>query len=309
MKIYTLTLNPAYDIHCSVESLCRGRENFVRIDNKCAGGKGLNVSKALTAAGVSNIAYVVLGNENSSEFIKEMSDKGICHRIIPIFGRVRENITVHEPGGVETRISFGGAPVPRETFLELKRELLERLAPGDFLTLTGSLPEGVSVSDGIELLEAARLCGVKTVLDSRSFSLSDIAAAKPYLIKPNEEEIAAYSGSVPKDLKEAASFAERLRHMGVENVIVSLGDKGAALASPEGKYTVGAPEIEAISTIGAGDSGIGGFIFASKRGLPLSDCLRFAVAFGSAACLEEGTEAPDFDNVMTLFDMTEAHPC
>ena len=154
-----------------------------------------------------------------------------------------------------------------------------------------------------DLLTSLRRRGVKIVLDSRSFDKQDMIDVSPWLIKPNEEEIGTYADVEVHDFKDAKQAAEILRSKGIENVMISLGAKGAMLCGSDGCYVAHAPKINALSTIGAGDSSIGGFCAAAKLGLTLSDSLRYAVAYGSAACMTAGTQPPRKEDVESLLSV------
>lgn len=171
---------------------------------------------------------------------------------------------------------------------------------GAVITLTGSIPDGVSVSDVKAFLENFRSCGAKIVIDSRSFTMADLADFQPWLIKPNEDEASAYLKMQINTPQDALTAAKRLQATGIENVLLSLGCKGATLVGGNGEFFANAPEIDAVSTIGAGDSMIAGFLSAYVTGKNEEDCLRRAVAFGSAACLRAGTLPPLPEDVKKL---------
>ena len=173
----------------------------------------------------------------------------------------------------------------------------EVLSEGDVLTLTGRVPRGVSILEVKSFLKSLISRGVKVVIDSRSFALSDLIEVKPYLIKPNEEEIAEYIKGSVKTRDEAILAARLLHNEGIENVIISLGEKGAVMVSDGGEYSIGAPDINAVSTIGAGDSSIAGFLAAVAEGKEGEERLKYAVAFGSAACLTSGTNPPQKEKI------------
>ena len=141
MSVFTLTLNPAFDLHCNAESFVPYTESIVEIISKDAGGKGVNISRALTAAGAKNTAVVILGEENGDEFYRMAKREGLT--LIPIVqkGRIRENITLHKAGKSETRISFGGFPVNRE-LLSSVITALGAHKTGNIITFSGSIPFG-----------------------------------------------------------------------------------------------------------------------------------------------------------------------
>ena len=108
MKITTLTLNPAFDIHVSLRSFPLGKESLADTVSRDIGGKGINISRALTANGIENTALVVVGDENRADFIQGMEQAGLTYQELPWAGRIRENITIHPEIEPETRLSFKG---------------------------------------------------------------------------------------------------------------------------------------------------------------------------------------------------------
>ena len=290
MKIYTLTLNPAYDIHATADGLTLGCENLADIHVRQAGGKGVNISRALQSHGVDNTAVIVLGKENSSDFIRDLDTAGLNCLFLEREGRIRENLTVHCTQSPETRISFRGFSVDDSLLAEILQKL--SIDSDTVVTFTGSVPAGISRGSVRNFLHALTEQGAKLVLDSKSLTLEDIYALKPWLIKPNQEEISAYFNcwieTVDQALEKAAVFAEH----GVANVMVSLGGQGAMLISGGQTCLATPPAVDVVSTIGAGDSAIAGFIAAALEGKDAGDCLKSAVTFGTAACLTEGTLPP-----------------
>ena len=299
MKIYTLTLAPCYDMHASAEKIISGKENSVTLTSREAGGKGINISRALLSAGIESEAIIALGSDNSEELEKELAKIGLKTRYYRQKGRIRENLTVHTADGGETRISQTGFPVYQKTLDKILSDI--EIAEGDIFTFTGSAPSSLGKEDLINFILKIKAMGAKVVIDSKSLELSDIIRISPWLIKPNEEEIAAYLSREIKDPDDALAEAEKLYGYGIENVMISLGEIGAVLVNGDGCFFAESAKITPISTIGAGDSTIAGFIAAKKRGFSDSDALRLAVATGSAACLTEGTKPPKADDIEALY--------
>ena len=305
MNIITLTLNPAFDIHCYSENFKPYHENLAKITSFDAGGKGINISRALAKNGIESTAVIALGEENGDDFLRALSDEGIRLEKILLPGRIRENITLHTSLSPETRISFKGF-LADDTLLEKARALIwDKLDSDTVVTFTGTLPEGVSIEGAKKMLKEIKARGAKTVIDSKSFKLSDLIDCAPWLIKPNEEEIEEYTGVSITDSLSAVREAEKIRAAGIENVMISLGKNGAVLASSGGDFIAKAPTVNAVSTIGAGDSSIAGFLLAAKNNSSPQDMLKLAVCYGSAACMTEGTKPPRKNDILTLLKTTE----
>ena len=299
MKIYTITLSPAYDVHATAPSLTLHHENLAHVTSRDAGGKGVNVSRALTYNGVENTAVIVLGRDNCADFKAALDSDKMTYVAIECDGRIRENITIHEDGESETRNSFSGFSLDNGILSEVEK-LLEA-DENSVITFTGSVPKGVDMPEVKKFLARLKNKGAKVVVDSRSFNLADLIEVAPWLIKPNSEEIAMYSGKEVNSFADCLDFAKKLLSDGIENVMMSLGEKGALLVTNGGAVSAVPPSINALSTIGAGDSTIAGFIAAYVDGKDSAEQLKVAVSYGTAACLLEGTTPPTKENVAEIY--------
>lgn len=301
MKIYTLTLNPAYDVHANAAALLLEHENLAEVCSREAGGKGVNISRALTTHQIPNTAIVVLGKENCADFKADLTSAGIRSLLLEQEGRIRENLTVHCANGKETRISFRGFTV-NDALLDEISALMD-VDRETVVTFTGSVPAGISREGVLRFLQALRAKGAKLVLDSKSLTLEDLYALQPWLIKPNQEEISAYFGCPIETISQALEKAQCFAAHGITNVMVSLGGQGAMLIHGGKTYTAAPPVIKAVSTIGAGDSSIAGFLAAAAAGQSAPECLKTAVAYGTAACLTEGSLPPRPEDTAAIFNV------
>ena len=299
MKIVTLTLNPAFDMHCYSENFRPYFENVATVTDYNAGGKGINISRALLAGGVSSRGLVIVGRDNGTSYLEALSKDGVETDVIMTEGRIRENITLHTENSPETRISFRGFTADEALLQEVENRLVD-LSSGDVLTLTGSNPKGFEPEAVKAMLGRIKERGIQIVVDSNSFTLDDLMEIKPWLVKPNGEEIGKYAGEEPDTIEKAMEAAKMLHEKGIENAMISLGENGAVLASEEGCYHALPPVCTVVSTIGAGDSAIAGFITAYQKGGSSGDCLRNAVAYGSAACMTSGTNPPQISEIEKL---------
>ena len=299
MKIITLTLNPAFDVHCFCDSFKPYHESIVCITAKDAGGKGINISRALSVNGTENHAVVIVGKENGTEFCQALEKDGLSVSAVWTEGRIRENITLHETNNPETRISFEGFSC-ETSILQQVSDSVGEVDKNTIVTFTGSIPKGITTKDVLALLESFRDKGAKIVIDSRSVSLSELFAFKPWLIKPNKDEAEVYAGKSIQSVNDAIGIARGLCEKGVENVVISLGGDGAVLVDKHNTLVAKVPVIEVRSTIGAGDSMLAGFIDGTVNELNKAEILKRAVAFGTAACMQEGTLPPQKADVATL---------
>ena len=303
MKIYTITLNPAYDVHAYAEHFAPFHENLAAVTSREAGGKGVNLSRALQNGGTENTAVIVLGKDNCAEFIAELENAGLQTILLEKPGRIRENLTLHCADQPETRISFSGFPA-EDSLLDEVAALLD-VDADTVITFTGRVASGMSMDRVKAFLKSLQAKGAKIVLDSKSFYIEDIYEVQPWLIKPNQEEISEYLGCQINTIEEAMEKAQVFASHGVINVMVSLGEQGALLLHSGSCYIATPPVVNAISTIGAGDSSLAGFIAAAKKGQSPALCLQNAVTYGTAACLTEGSLPPEKKTVCELYEQIE----
>ena len=307
MQIITLTLSPAFDVHCTCDSFAAFHENIATVTSRDAGGKGVNISRALAENGIENLAIIAMGKDNSADFSDRLASSNI--KWIPLYraGRIRENITRHSATQPETRISFAGFSADESLLSEAESCILSQTAEfqSTILTFTGRIPNGIATDAVKSFLKRLQAKGIKLVIDSKSFTREDILDIQPWLIKPNEEEVSLYANRVIKNNADLIEAAAELFQSGIANVMISLGKNGAILSCSAGTFCATVPKINVKSTIGAGDSSIAGFLVAYQSGKTASDCLRLSAAFGSAACLTDGTQPPNSADVSAIMDQIQ----
>lgn len=310
MNIITMTVNPARDVHISCDSFAVGKDNPAKLLRSDTGGKGINVSRALYRAGVDNLCYLLLGSEDGAEFVKPLQEMGLHLLYRTVDGPVRVNYNVHSLEG-ETVIATDGPSVDAQMVHSIEQELSPLLSKGDVLSFNGRLSSRTDKDALMDMLARFGDRGVRLVLDSKSVNLRDVITLKPFLVKPNKDELEELFGVSVNSVAELYRMMKVLSDGGVENVLVSLGSDGAALLCSEGFFVASAPSVTVVSTVGAGDSMIGGFLAAFERGASAQELLCSAIAFGSAACLTEGTLPPapeDVRRLMPLVDVRREEP-
>lgn len=293
--IVTLTVNPSIDRTVVLqEPLRRGTMQRALAVSSHPGGKGINVSRVLAAAGATTVALLPGGGDPVS---RGLSEAGIAHRTVAWPGPTRMNLTLAEIDGTTTKINEPGGPMTVEQLASLADLLGELAASASWVVLSGSLPPAVPPDWYVDLL--GRLRGVRVAVDTSDAplqALSDhLRTAAPQLIKPNTEELAQLTGSNPADLQHpvaAARAAAGVVDRGVDAVLATLGADGAVLVTAAGAWHAPAPAITPRSTVGAGDSALAGYLLADLDGATPVDRLRNAVAYGSAAAALPGTGLP-----------------
>ena len=308
--ITTLTPNPSVDLTIALDdTLEHGAVMRALSTASDPGGKGVNISRAALAAGVASTA--ILPARADDAFVLDLRTLGVDCRPVGGDRPVRTNVTLTEPDGTTTKINSPGSPVDATLLAEL-REALVRHAPRDGWTvLAGSLPPGAPAGWYVDLVAALDATGTRVAVDTSDEPLAALVAAlgpavRPSLMKPNAEELASFTGGDPDAIEAdpalAAAAAATLVEAGAHAVLATLGGQGAVLVSGAGAAGVRAwhaspPPTTVVSTVGAGDSSLFGYLLGDLRGLDPAHRLALAVAYGSAAAGLPGTTIPHPEQV------------
>ncbi|MGI6713568.1 MAG: 1-phosphofructokinase [Bacilli bacterium] len=283
--IYTLTLNPCLDYIFSLEELEMGVINRVANPDIHPGGKGINVSIILARLGFPVVALGFLGGQNGRVILNQVQREGVTPSFVPINEENRTNIKIRGRSGITTELNSRGPMIQKKEFKEILRKL-EPLEKGDYLVLSGSVPEGLPVTVYRDLITDLKTRDVRVIVDASGDLLKHTIEGKPFLIKPNREELASlFDVKNPTDLHEekVVSYMRTLIDRGVENVIVSLGRDGALLMSKDYQlFAARPPQIEVVSAVASGDSLIAGFLAEYLNTKDFELALKFGVATGTA---------------------------
>lgn len=306
--ILTVTLNPSVDISYPIDAFQLNTVNRVQNVTKTAGGKGLNVSRVLKQLDESVAATGFLGGALGA-FIRGELEKLVVHdHFVACKGDTRNCIAIiHD--GKQTEILEGGPTITdeKEAFLRQFKQSAEEAA---LITISGSLPKGLSTDFYNELLTIAAKLEKPVLLDTSGDALKNALEneAKPFLIKPNEEEIA---GLLKIDLQTEEAIIQALDHSlfeGVAWIVVTLGAKGALVKHGGQVYRVTLPSVEAVNPVGSGDSVIAGFASGLSKALPTVELIRYGITMGLLNALEVQTGMIDpekIDKYMPQIDVVE----
>jgi 1-phosphofructokinase len=297
--IVTLTANPSLDRTVELAGpLTRGQLHRAVAVTSEPGGKGVNVTRAVTAAG--RPAKAVLPGREDDPLVQALRELRIDHHAVPVRGRLRVNLSVTEPDGTTTKLNEPGVRLDDAVRGELQRTLLAEAADARWVVLSGSLPPGAPDDWYAELVVALRAHRCSVAVDTSGAPLTALLAgeraAQPDLLKPNAEELAEATGRDPDELEAdlalAAEAAGELVARGVGAVLATLGAAGALLVTADGSWRATPPRVTPRSTVGAGDSTLSGYVLADLDGAPPAERLRTAVAYGAAAVCLPGTTMP-----------------
>jgi len=304
--IYTLTLNPAIDRELTVEkveydavlSAIRARVDI--------GGKGFNVSRLLKSMGMPNTALGFIGGRTGDRLRHGLKDLDIQTDFVSIDGETRTNISiVTEKHDHYIKVNEKGPLVDEPK----QRELLDKIAsiagPGDWWVLAGSLPPGVPDSFYAKIINVLNVHKAITVLDTTGESLRLGCEASPFIIKPNAEETHKLTGLPVDTTEQIATAATELCKMGTQNVVISLGKKGALLRTADESWLIHSPKIQEKNPIGAGDSMVGGLVWGLSQGYSLKESLGWGAASGAASASMSGTEVGSRSLIEKLFSQVQ----
>ena len=304
--IYTVTLNPAVDKTVVIESLRTGSVNRVGSVREDAGGKGINVSKCLQKLGADSVAAMILAGDTGKRLENMLKAMEIPVLSVWADGESRTNLKIIDPVKKEnTDINEPGPKVSAELLESLKEKLGEKIQAGDIVILSGSLPAGVDRGLYGEWTSYFRSLGACVYLDADGEPMHKGMAAIPYMIKPNNDELAALLGKSALTMEEMLSEGKRLRDTGIEEIIISLGGDGALFVSRDGCYHGEGLSVPVKSTVGAGDSVVAAAAFGQVRNLNREDRIRLCVAIGAASVMQSGTQPPEAELVWELAEQVK----
>lgn len=290
IMITTVTLNASIDKAYVLDGILNpGIVMRVKEVRNTAGGKGLNVTKLVNLCGQPVLATGFLGGFNGKylEFLLEQDQ--IASQFTWVQGETRSCINILEDKFSSTEFLEPGFTVSAEeelAFLDNFRQLLDQTS---IVTISGSLPKGVSPSIYGTLIAETKAAGKRVILDSSGASFKEGLLAKPTMVKPNQEELEALFDVTISSTENVITYGQKLVDQGIEYVLISLGGEGAVLLHAGKVYQGRPPKIDPVNTVGCGDSMVGAFAVALERNYSPVDCLKFAIAVGTANALSPFT--------------------
>ena len=293
--IVTCTPNPSIDRTIEIETLLRGevqRATAVRVQ---AGGKGINVARALHDNGHDAHAVAPLGGDEGELFAALVAASGVAFTPVPLDGSIRVNITLAETGGTTTKINDVGPTLDADARQRLLDATLGAVGDGvRWVAGCGSLPPGAGDDFYAALVGQAREAGVRVAVDTSGAALTAVVAAGPDLIKPNHHELAELVDDELKTFGDVVDAAREVVGRGVDSVLVSLGGDGALLVTADDVRYGSTDPVEVRSTVGAGDSMLAGFLAGGGRG---PEALASGLTWAAAAVSLPGTTIPGPDDL------------
>ena len=301
--IYTITLNPALDNTIILDTLTLGHVNRSTKSITDVGGKGINVSKVVRALDGESCALGFLGQDNSDIFIKYLKDLNIDNDFVFVKGETRRNIKMVETANnVYTDINQQGFEVTNEDVKSVLDKISTLAKSGDIVVLSGSLPKGVGKDIYYRIITDLKLKNIKTVLDADGEVLKISLNAKPYLIKPNINELRNIFEFNKDDINEVIRVATEIVGSGIEMVIISMGEKGSLFVDKENVLLAHPVNIDVKSTVGAGDSMVGGLVYGLDKNYNSQDIFKLSSACATAKVAKEGSKPPTKDEIYSMMN-------
>ena len=285
--IYTVTLNPSIDYIVRLDKLTSGITNRTTSEEYYYGGKGINVSMVLAELDLDSTAYGFVAG-----FTGKAIENGIRNdHIITDFIKLKNGISrinIKIKAGEETEINCQGPHID-ETELERLLQKIDRISTGDTLILAGSIPNTMPDDVYERMMERIRFKDVRIVVDATKKLLVNSLKYRPFLIKPNRQELSEIFDVEVKTEEDIVRYAKELQKLGARNVLISLGGEGAMLIDENGnKHKAGVLKEKVINTVGSGDSMVAGFVAGYEKTGDYAYALKLGSVCGNATAFLAG---------------------
>lgn len=303
----TICLNPALDRTVTVDAFLPGQVNRISTSRTDVGGKGVNVALVCRRMGLPVQVIGCAGAEGAEKVRMALTAEGAEHAFLTVEGAVRINTKVVAlDGSAVTELNEPGPTLTEQQQADFFALAAERAKGSDYVVITGSLPPGCPPDTYRRLIET--LSPVPCILDVSGAALCEGVKAKPFLIKPNQQELAETLGRDVHTMDDICEAALTFVEAGVRHVVVSLGGDGAFYLGEEGCFYVPAIPVEVHSTVGAGDAMVGGILYGLTTHGTMREGFRAGIAAGTASVMTEGTQLirpQDFTRLLTQVQIQE----
>lgn len=278
--IYTLTLSPSIDYYVLLDNLKIGKINRSQTEYLRVGGKGINVSKVLKELGIESIPVLLTAGFTKEKILEDLNNFKFNYYNIEVNGINRINVKIQAEE--ETAINTNGLFI-NDVHIDLIVNYLKRLSKGDYLVISGSIPSGVRRDVYEYIISKIDYENLNIIVDAEKDLLLNTLKYKPFLVKPNKEELEQLCNKKLKSIDDIYNEGCKLINLGAQNVIVSLGAMGLIyIDSNFEKIYLPSIDVNVISTVGAGDSLIAGFLAGQSLNKEIIDSLKLGLASACA---------------------------
>jgi 1-phosphofructokinase family hexose kinase len=300
--IYTITLNPSIDLQYTIQAFAFNEVLRAQVVRRDLGGKGFNVSHALSCLKIENVALGFVGGKTGEFMVEKLSELKLENDLIWISGESRTNTSIIQSVSKEhLKVNDPGPKISPLEQTSLLKKVENRATEGDWFVLSGSLPPGVPLNFYAALIRLIQSKGARAALDTSGAPLRLGIKSSPFLIKPNRMEMQELTGlslDTPTEYSQAITAAHDL---GAKNMCLSLGKEGAVYSDGEKTWKAAPPSIDECNPIAAGDALLAGLVAALSQGQSCNQALAWGVACGAAAASLGGTAFGTLDEVDALF--------
>jgi 1-phosphofructokinase family hexose kinase len=303
--IVTLTINPAIDHIISVDRLAFEDRAYINSSRESAGGRGINASLVIHSFGGKTLAVFISGGEAGKRLEAYVSGRGIPIAVVPVVNEVRTNLTITDKHGLTVNLNEAGPALAAEEVSRVESKVRESLHNASWLMPCGSLPPAAPVSFYGKLVAAARQKKVNTLLRATGDALREGIEAHPTVAALNQAEAEQLLGRTLLTRTHYLEAAARIRSMGPESVILSLGSRGAVGAFQDGLIEALPPRVDAVCPIGAGDALAAAYAWAIRRKPNHADALRWGVAAGTASARLPGMSFASLEQTKDMYKKVE----
>jgi 1-phosphofructokinase family hexose kinase len=309
--ILTVTLNAAIDRTVAVPSFRQGHRHRAVEASTVAGGKGVNVARALKLLDRPVIATGLAGGPTGARLMERLAEESILTDFTWIAGESRTNLAVIDPtSGEQTEINERGPDVSAEELERFLEKLLYLARGARLCAIAGSLPPSVPASFSARMVEELKALGVETIVDTEGEPLIASIRAEPAAVTPNVREAEGAVGHEFNDREDLLNGLESLVELGATDAVITRSEGCvASVMGPDDQrrvYEVTAPTVEPVTTVGSGDAFVAGFVAARYDGRPPEDSLRFAVACGAESTQHFGAGSVDPAEIQRLLPSVES---
>ena len=303
--IVTLTINPAIDRIVSIDRLAFEDRAYINSTRESAGGRGINVSSVIHSFGGQTLAVLISGGDSGKRLEGLLAKCGYRIAVVPVQNAIRTNLTITDKHGLTVNLNEPGPPLAKAEVARVERVVRDKLDHASWLMVCGSIPPEVPPAFYGKLISMARQKKVKTLLHADGDALREGIAARPTVVSPNQQEAGRLLGQTLLTRTHYLEAAERIRQLGAESVVLTLGSRGAVSASADGLMEAIPPRIDAVCPIGAGDALMAAYAWARERRSSAADALRWGVAAGTAKARLPGMNFASLEQTREIYRQVE----